>query len=137
MKRQRNTAQMKEQIRNTEVKINEEEIGKLPEKEFRIMIIKMIKNLENKMEKMQESINKDLEELKNTFAETNTITEIKKTLEGISSRISEAEEWISELEDKMVEITAKEQNKIKKEGKEWSMVSDTSGEILNPPTFEL
>ena len=42
-KRQRNTAQMKEQTRNTEVQINEEEIGKLPEKEFRIMIIKMIK----------------------------------------------------------------------------------------------
>ena len=57
MKRQRNTAQMKEQTRNTEVQINEEEIGKLPEKEFRIMIVKMIKNLENKMEKMQESIN--------------------------------------------------------------------------------
>ena len=56
---------MKEQIRNTEVKINEEEMGKLPEKEFRIMIVNMIKNLENKMEKMQESINKDLEELKN------------------------------------------------------------------------
>ena len=64
MKRQRNTTQMKEQTRNTEVQINEEEIGKLPEKEFRIMIVKMIKNLENKMEKMQESINKDLEELK-------------------------------------------------------------------------
>ena len=53
---------MKEQTRNTEVQINEEEIGKLPEKEFRIMIVKMIKNLENKMEKMQESVNKDLEE---------------------------------------------------------------------------
>ena len=52
---------MKEQTRNTEVQINEEEIGKLPEKEFRIMII-MIKNLENKMEKMQKSINKDLGE---------------------------------------------------------------------------
>ena len=64
MKRQRNTAQMKEQTRNTEVQINEEEIGKLLEKEFRIMIVKMIKNLENKMEKMQETINKDLEELK-------------------------------------------------------------------------
>ena len=63
MKRQRNTAQMKEQTRNTEVQINEEEIGKLPEKEFRIMIVKTIKNLENKMEKMQESINNDLEEL--------------------------------------------------------------------------
>ena len=43
---------MKEQIRNTEVQINEEKIGKLPEKEFRIMIVKMTKNLENTMEKM-------------------------------------------------------------------------------------
>ena len=60
---QRNTAQMKEQTRNTGVQINEEERGKLPEKEFRIMIVKMIKNFENKMEKMQESTNKDLEEL--------------------------------------------------------------------------
>ena len=42
---------MKEQTRNTEVQINGEEIGKLPEKEFRIMIVKMIKNLENRMEK--------------------------------------------------------------------------------------
>ena len=49
---------MKEQTINTNVQINEEEIGKLPEKEFRIMIVKMIKNLENKMEKMQEAINK-------------------------------------------------------------------------------
>ena len=50
MKRQRNTAQIKEQTRSTEVQINEEEIGKLPKKEFRIMIVKMIKNLENRME---------------------------------------------------------------------------------------
>ena len=84
MKRQRNTTQMKEQTRNTEVQINEQERGKLPKKEFRVMIVKVIKNLENKMEKMQESINKDLEELKNKHADTNnTITEIKNTLEGI------------------------------------------------------
>ena len=65
MKRQRITTQMKEQTRNTGVQTNEEEIGKLPEKYFRIMIVKMIKkkkNLENKMEKMQESTNKDLED---------------------------------------------------------------------------
>ena len=49
MKRHRNTAQMKEQTKNTEV-----QIGKLPEKESRIVIVKMIKNLENKMEEMQE-----------------------------------------------------------------------------------
>ena len=77
MKRQRNTNQMKEQTRNTEVQINEEKIGKLPEKEFRIMRVKMIKNLENRMEKIQESINQVLEELKNKHAETNnTVTEI-------------------------------------------------------------
>ena len=52
MKNQRNTTQIKEQASSTEVQINEEEVGKLPEKEFRIMIVKMIKNLENKMEKM-------------------------------------------------------------------------------------
>ena len=94
MKRQRNATQMKEQTRNTKVQINEEEIGKLHEKEFRIMIVKMIKNLENRMEQMQESINnKNLEKLKNKHSETsNTITEIKNTLEGINSKISEAEE---------------------------------------------
>ena len=56
---------MKEQTRNTEVQINSEEIGKLTEKELKIMIAKMIKNLENRFEKMQESINKELEELNN------------------------------------------------------------------------
>ena len=81
MKKQRNTMQMKKQTRNTEVQINEEEIGKLPDKEFR-MTVQIIKNLENRMEKMQKSINKDLEELKNKQRETNnTITEIKNTLE--------------------------------------------------------
>ena len=67
------------------------------------------------MEKIQESINEDLEELKNKHTETNnTITEVENTLEGINSRISEAEEWISELEDNRVEITSEEQNKVKR-----------------------
>ena len=61
---------------------------------------------------MQESVNKDLEELKNKHTETNnTITEI--TLEGINSRISEAEIQISEPEHKILEITSEEQNKVK------------------------
>ena len=47
MKRQRNTTQMKKQTRYTEVQINEEEIDKIPEREFRIMIVKMTKNFEN------------------------------------------------------------------------------------------
>ena len=144
MKRQRHTAQMKEQTRNREVQINQEEIGKLPEKEFRIMIIKMIKNLENKMQKIQESINKDLEELKNKHTDTNNrITETKNTLEGINSRISEAEEQISKLEDKTVEITSHEQNKVKRIKRTedslrdlWGHIKCTNIQIIGVPEEE-
>ena len=120
---------MKEQTKNIDIQINEEEIGKLPEKEFRIVIV-MIKNLEKKMDKMQESINKDIEELKNKHTETyNTITEIKNTLEGINSRIAEAEEQIHELEDKMVEITYEEQNKLKRMKRTEDSLRDLWGNV--------
>ena len=75
------------------------EIGNLPEKEFRIMIVKMIqdlwKRMEAKIEKMQEMFTKDLEELKNKQ------TKVNNTLEGINSRITEAGQ-INDLEDRMV-----------------------------------
>ena len=58
MKRQRNTAQMKKQTRNTEVQMNEEEISKLHEKEFRIMIVKMIKNLKTEWRKCKNQLTK-------------------------------------------------------------------------------
>ena len=75
MKRQRNTQQVKEQDKCPPNQTKEEEIGNLPDKEFQIMIVKMIQNLENKMESqinsletrienMQERFNKDLEEIK-------------------------------------------------------------------------
>ena len=62
------------------------------------------------------------------------ITEIKNTLEGISSRLTEAEGWMSELEDKMVEITTMEQNKEKRMKRNEKFL-ETSG-TLNIPTFE-
>ena len=118
---------MKEQEKTPEKQLNEVEISNLPEKEFRIMIVKMIQDLGNRMEakieKMQEIFNKDLEERKNKHLEelknkqtevNNTITEMKNALEGISSRTTEAEKWISDLEDRMVEFTATEQNKEKR-----------------------
>ena len=80
---------MKEQGKNPPDQTNEEEIGSLPEKEFRVMIVKMIQNLGNRMEKIQEMFNKDLEELKSKQTMTNnTINEIKISLEGINSRIT-------------------------------------------------
>ena len=67
------------------------------------------------MEKIQETFNRELEELKSKQTMmNNTINEIKNFLEGISSRITEAEEQISDLEDKIVEITTTEQNKEKR-----------------------
>ena len=100
MRRQRNTQQMNEQGKNPPDQTNEEEIGSLPEKEFRIMIVKRIQNLGYRMQKIKEMFNKDLDELKSKQTMmNNTINEIKNSLEGINSRITEAEERISDLED--------------------------------------
>ena len=82
--------QIKGEDKAPEKQLCEVQIGNLPVKEFRIMIVKMIqdlrKRMEAKVEKMQEMFTKDLEELKNKQ------TEMNNTLEGIDSRITEAEE---------------------------------------------
>ena len=62
---------MKGQDKTPEKQLNEVEIGNIPEKEFRIMIVKMIQDLGKRMEKMQEMFTKDLEELKNKQTEMN------------------------------------------------------------------
>ena len=68
---------MKEQGKNPPEQTNEQEIGRLSEKEFRIMIVKMVQNIANRMEKVQETFNKDLEELKSKQTMmNNTINEI-------------------------------------------------------------
>ena len=61
--------QMKEQGKNPANQTNEEEIGSLPETEFRVMIVKVIQNLGNRIEKIQETFKKDLEELRSTRSE--------------------------------------------------------------------
>ena len=148
MKRQRNIQQVKENDKKKTPpnQTKEEEIGSLPEKEFRIMIVKMIQNLENKMElqinrletrteKMKEMFNKDLEEIKKSQSIiNNAITEIKNTLGGTKSRITEAEESISEVEDRIVEINEAEKEK---ELKEMRTTSESSGTMLNVPTLKL
>ena len=92
MKRHRNAKQVKEQDKCPPNQAKEEDIGNLPDKEFQIMIVKMIQNLENKMElqinsleerfeKMQERFNKDLGEIKKSqYIMYNAISETKNTL---------------------------------------------------------
>ena len=92
---------MKEQGKIPPDITNEEEIGSLPEKKFRVMIAKKTKKLGNRMEKIQEAFNKDLQKLKSKQTMmNNTINEIKNSLDEINSRITEAEERISDLEYK-------------------------------------
>ena len=124
-KRHRNTQQVKEQDKCPPNQTKEEELGNLPDKEFRIMKVKMIQNLENKMEsqrnslktrieKMQERFNKDLEEIKKSqYIMNNAINEIKNTLEGANRRTREAEDRIREVEYRMIEINETERKKEK------------------------
>ena len=147
MKRQRNIQQVKEHDKCPPNQTKIEEIGSLPEKEFRIMIVKMIQNCENKMElqtnrletriqMMQEMFNKDLEEIKKGQSIMhNAITEIKNTLKGNNSRITEAEDRISEVEDRMVEINEAERKKQKRIKRNFNNL-ETSGTMLIAPIFE-
>ena len=82
---------------------------------------------------MQEMFNKDLEEIfKSQSIMNNAKNEINKSLEGTNSRITQAEDRISEVEDRMVDINEAER---KKELKEMRTTSETSGTMLNAPTF--
>ena len=98
--------QMKKQDKTPEEELSEVKTGNLPKKEFRVMIIKMVKQLGRRMDAQSEKLevfNKELENIKDNQTETkNTITEMKNTLEGFSSRLNDAEEQISELEDRAV-----------------------------------
>ena len=136
--------QMKEKDKNSPDQTNEEDTGSLSEKEFRVMIVKMIQNLGNRKEKIQETFNKDLEELnsKQTMM-NNTTNEMKNSLEGINSRITEAEGRISDLEDKIVEITTTEQNKGKRKKRiedslrdVWDNIKHTNIRIIGVPGEE-
>ena len=99
--------QMKGQDKTLENQLNEVETGNLPGKEFRIKIVKMIQDLRKRMEKMQEVFTKDQKNQR-------TNKQMNNTLEGISGRISKAEERISDLEDRIVEINATRQNTEKR-----------------------
>ena len=139
MKKQKAASQMKAQDTTPEKQLNEVEIGNLPEKEFRIKTVNLIqdlgKGMEAKIEKMQEVFTKDLQELKNK--------QVNNTLEEIHSRITEAEEQITDLEDRKVKITAGEQNieKRMKRSKDslgdlWGKIKHTNIRIIGVPERE-
>ena len=128
---------MKGQDKTPEKQLNKMKTGNLPGKEFRLMIVKMIRLLGYRMEKMQEMSTKDLEELKNKQ------TKMNNTLKGINSRITEAEDQIHDLEYREVEITPAKQNieKIMKKNENslrdlWDNIKHTNICIIGVPEGE-
>ena len=111
------------------------EIGNLPEKEFRKMIVKMIQGLRKTMEKIQEMFTEDLQELKSKQ------TEMNNTLEAISNRIPEAEERISDLEEEWWKSLPQNMEKRRKRSEDsirdlWDNIKHTNIHIIGVPEGE-
>ena len=139
---------MREKGKTPENQLNNEEILSLQEKDFRLLMLKKMQDignkLEAKMDNLQETLTKEIQDIKLKQEEMqNTITEIKNSLEAANSRIQEAEERISEVEDRLVEITDAEQKRERrlKTNEEslrelWDNVKCTNIHIIGVPEGE-
>ena len=139
---------MREKGKTPENHLSDEEILRIQEKDFRLLMLKMMQGIGNKMEakvdNLQETLRKEIQDIKLKQEEMqNTITEIKNSLEAANSRIQEAEERISEVEDRLVEITDAEQKREKrlKTNEEslrelWDNVKRTNIHIIGVPEGE-
>ena len=139
---------MGEKGKTPENQLSDEEILSLQEKGFRLLMLKMMQNignkLEAKMDNLQGTLSKEIQDIKLKQEEMqNTITEIKNSLEAANSRIQEAEEQISEVEDRLVEIMDAEQKREKrlKTNEEslrelWDNIKSTNIHIIGVPEGE-
>ena len=139
---------MREKEKNPENQLSDQEILSLQEKDFRLLMLKMMQDignkLEAKMDNLQETLTKEIQDIKLKQEEMqNTITEIKNSLEAANSRILEAEEGINKVEDRLVEMTDAEQKREKrfKRNEEslrelWDNVKHTNIHIIRVPKGE-
>ena len=110
-RRQRNVAQMKQQIKTPEKELNKMEISNLSDAEFKTLVIRMLKEL-----------SEDLSGIKRTQSETKaTISEIKNNLQGHNNRVDEAKNQIKDLEHNEAKTNQSEQQEEKRIQKMWRM----------------
>ena len=110
---------MREKGKTPENQLSDEEILSIQEKDFSLLMLKMMQDignkLEAKMDNLQETLTKEIQDIKLNQEEVqNTITEIKNSLEEANSRIQEVEERIGTVEDRLVEIMDAEQKREKR-----------------------
>ena len=107
--------QTKEQDKTPKEELSEVEVGNLHNKEFKVTMIRMLKELRRRMDEHSEKMNKESENTKKNQTELkNTITEMKSTREGINRRLDDTEGWICKLEDRVVQTTQTEEKKEKR-----------------------
>ena len=113
MRRQRNMAQMKEQIKTPEKELNEMEISHLSDTEFRTLVIRMLKKFKEDLNSLKE-IQSEMKDL---------LIEIKNNLQGNRSRVDEAENPINDLKHKESKNNQSEQEEKRKQKNEGSVSS--------------
>lgn len=91
------------------------QINNLPSKEFKVMVIKLLIKL-RRMDEHNADFNKEVKTLKSTIQSQriHTVTEVKNTRGVLHSRADDAEEQVSDVEDKAVEINQLEQQKVRR-----------------------
>ena len=115
MRRQRNMFQIRGRDKSSEKELNETEKNNLPDKEYKVMVISMLTELERRIDEHSENFNKELGNIKRNQSELkNTIMEMKNFLEGLKSRVDDMEAQISKLDERLEEITQAEQIKEKR-----------------------
>ena len=118
MKRQRNYSQPKQQEKTPENLNDETEISNLPDKEFKVLVLRMLTELGKRIDEHSDNSNKGLEHILKKQSELkNTIIEMKNTVQGMNSRLSDREEHISDLEDRIMEVIQSDHQKEKHEKK--------------------
>ena len=139
---------MREKEKNPEKQLSDQEILSLQEKDFRLLMLKMMQNIGNKLQakvdNLQETLSKEVQDMEHKQEEMqNTITERRNSLEAANSRIQEAEEPIGEVEERLVGITDVEEKREKrlKSNEEslrelWDNIKSTNIHIIGVPEGE-
>ena len=144
MRRQRNTFQVREQDKTPEKELSETEMSNLPDREFKLRVLRMLTDLGRRIDELSENVNKEMEDIKKNQSEMkNTILEMKNSLEGLKSRVEDTEERICELEERLEEITQGEQVKEKRIKKSedslrdlWNNMKRTNIRVIRVPEGE-
>ena len=118
MMRRMEMCQMKEEEKITATELNEMETSNMSDREFKVRIIKILTGLEKRVENLRETLNKEIDHTKKNQSDmNNSITEITNTLDGINNRLEKAEEWVSDMEHRLMENHQAEQERKKKNNK--------------------